>query len=193
MRKNSNFLTKKQSFFIGITIGLICLIYYFSYQPTTITSYESCDVCFSPHEHCTNKIIHYIETAEKTIFVQAFVLTSYPITNSLIKAFRRGINVNVILDGKQVTSKRSLHPLLIEAGIQVYIDKIKGGLAHNKIMIFDEDIVLTGSFNFSKNADTKNAENILILKDKVLAAHYLENWRQRRDVSMPLMHKNGKE
>lgn len=190
MKNSPHFLTKKQFFFIGITLGLICFIYYLSSSLNTVTSYKSCEVCFSPYEHCTNRITHYIETAEKTIFVQAFVLTSHPITNSLITAFKRGVKVKVILDGNQVKSKHSLHSLLIEAGISVYSDKIKGGLAHNKVMIFDEDIVLTGSFNFSKNADTKNAENILILKDKILAAHYLENWRQRRDVSLLL---NGKE
>ncbi len=96
------------------------------------------------------------------------------------------MKVTVILDGKQIRSHHSLHSLLLDAGIPVYSDKIKRGLAHNKVMIFDEDIVLTGSFNFSKSAETTNAENILILKDKNLAAQYLKNWHQRRDVSAPL-------
>ncbi|HQS85047.1 MAG: hypothetical protein B7Y25_04195 [Alphaproteobacteria bacterium 16-39-46] len=186
MRKPSQFLNKKQAFFVGLTVGLICLVFCLSSPPVTLTSYQSCEVCFSPQMRCTNRIIHAIENTQKNIFVQAFVLTSYPITESLISAFKRGVKVTVILDGKQIRSRHSLHPLLMNAGIPVYNDKIKRGLAHNKVMIFDEDIVLTGSFNFSKSAETANAENILIVKDKNLAAQYLKNWHQRLDVSVPL-------
>ncbi len=50
--------------------------------------------------------------------------------------------------------------------------------AHNKIMIFDGEIVITGSFNFTKQAEEKNAENLLIIKDKALAEKYVQNWQE---------------
>jgi phosphatidylserine/phosphatidylglycerophosphate/cardiolipin synthase-like enzyme len=41
-------------------------------------------------------------------------------------------------------------------------------------------IVVTGSFNFTKAAEERNAENVLIVKDKGLARPYRENWEQHR-------------
>ncbi len=186
MKKPSSLLTKKHILFIALLVGVISLVSYLSPPETILTSYESCEVCFSPQMRCTNRIIQYIETAEESIFVQAFVLTSFPIAESLIAASQRGVKVMVILDGKQIKTKHSLHHLLLNAGVPVHIDKIPGGLAHNKVMIFDKEIVLTGSFNFSKNAETTNAENIIIIKDEQLASHYLENWHRRFKVSAPL-------
>lgn len=44
-------------------------------------------------------------------------------------------------------------------------------------MIIDGETVISGSFNFTKSAEDKNAENILLIRDKVLAAKYVENWK----------------
>jgi phosphatidylserine/phosphatidylglycerophosphate/cardiolipin synthase-like enzyme len=49
--------------------------------------------------------------------------------------------------------------------------------AHSKIMIIDGEIVITGSFNFTRSAGDKNAQNLLVLGDKILAAKYVENWK----------------
>lgn len=59
-------------------------------------------------------------------------------------------------------------PVLIDA---------KHAIAHNKVIVIDGETVLTGSFNFTKAAQDKNAENLLILHDRKLAAQYAENWR----------------
>ena len=48
-------------------------------------------------------------------------------------------------------------------------------IAHNKIMIIDGTAVLTGSFNFTKAAGQKNAENLLVIRDDKLAAKYAAN------------------
>jgi phosphatidylserine/phosphatidylglycerophosphate/cardiolipin synthase-like enzyme len=50
-------------------------------------------------------------------------------------------------------------------------------IAHNKVMILDGKTVITGSFNFTKAAEEKNAENLLTIKDKDLAGKYIENWK----------------
>jgi len=46
-------------------------------------------------------------------------------------------------------------------------------------MIIDGETVITGSFNFTKQAEEKNAENLLVIRDKALAAKYIENWKVR--------------
>jgi phosphatidylserine/phosphatidylglycerophosphate/cardiolipin synthase-like enzyme len=63
--------------------------------------------------------------------------------------------------------------------LPTYIDD-KHAIAHNKIMIIDKATVITGSFNFTKAAEEKNAENVLIIKDKPLAKVYIENWEKHK-------------
>ena len=51
-------------------------------------------------------------------------------------------------------------------------------IAHNKVMIIDGEIVITGSFNFTKAAEVNNAENLLVIHDKKLAERYIKNWQE---------------
>ena len=50
--------------------------------------------------------------------------------------------------------------------------------AHNKVMVIDGETVITGSFNFTKAAKKKNAENLLIIHDRNLAEKYVKNWQE---------------
>jgi phosphatidylserine/phosphatidylglycerophosphate/cardiolipin synthase-like enzyme len=49
-------------------------------------------------------------------------------------------------------------------------------IAHNKVMLIDSKIVITGSFNFTKAAEERNLENLLIICSKELADRYVDNW-----------------
>ena len=71
---------------------------------------------------------------------------------------------------------------LVDAGVPVEIDSAHA-IAHNKNMIIDGETVITGSFNFSSNADKSNAENLLIIQDKGLAESYTDNWKKHREHS----------
>ncbi|HMJ89503.1 MAG TPA: phospholipase D-like domain-containing protein [Candidatus Acidoferrum sp.] len=52
-------------------------------------------------------------------------------------------------------------------------------------MIIDEQMVISGSFNFTKAAEERNAENVLIIDEKAIAAKYLRNWQQHAAHSEP--------
>ena len=67
-------------------------------------------------------------------------------------------------------------------GLAAYIDA-EHAIAHSKVMIIDKQTVITGSFNFTKAAEEKNAENLLIIRSEVLASYYLENWQKHREHS----------
>ena len=71
---------------------------------------------------------------------------------------------------------------LANARIPTYIDA-EHAIAHNKIIIIDRSVVITGSFNFTKAAEEKNAENLLIIRSKEVAKPYLDNWLRHRDHS----------
>ncbi len=85
--------------------------------------------------------------------------------------------VEVILDKSQRTQKYSSATFLVNAGIPTKIDSAHA-IAHNKVMVIDGEIVITGSFNFTKAAEEQNAENLLIIRDKKLAERYTKNWQE---------------
>jgi len=116
--------------------------------------------------------------------VQAYSFTSAPLAEALLAAKRRGVSVQVILDRSQRTEKYSEADFLIHNEIPTLIDA-KHAIAHNKIMIIDGFVVLTGSFNFTRAAEEKNAENLLIINDPMLAKAYLENWHLHEQHSEP--------
>jgi len=85
--------------------------------------------------------------------------------------------MEVILDKSQKTQKYSSATFLYNQGIPVKIDA-QHAIAHNKVMIIDGETVITGSFNFTKAAEEKNAENLLVIHDKKLAERYTKNWQE---------------
>ena len=140
------------------------------------------DVCFTPSGHCTDLIIAAISAAKKELLIQAYSFTSAPIAKAVVDAQNRGINVRVILDKSQFSQKYSSSKFLGHENIPVWNDS-DVAIAHNKVMIIDERIVITGSFNFTKAAQNKNAENVLIISDDTLAKKYKDNWINRMNAS----------
>ena len=102
--------------------------------------------------------------------------TSAPIAKALVEAHKRGVKIEVILDKSQRTEKYSEADFLRNMGIPVRIDA-KHAIAHNKVMVIDDGVVITGSFNFTKAAEENNAENLLVIRDKALAVKYTANWK----------------
>ena len=147
-------------------------------QPQS-TSNQGCQwsVYFSPDGGCTEAIVDAIGEARKTVHVQAYSFTSSKIAKALIRAKDRGVDVRVILDGGVTSHQYSPADFFANSGVDVKLDYAHA-LAHNKVMIIDGETVITGSFNFTKAAETKNAENVLVIRDKDLAARYAENWRK---------------
>jgi phosphatidylserine/phosphatidylglycerophosphate/cardiolipin synthase-like enzyme len=133
---------------------------------------------------CTAAIVKELDAAKTTIRVQAYDFTSLPIAKALLEAHKRGVDVEVILDKKNRTAKYSSATFLANAGIRTLIDA-RHKIAHSKIMVIDDQTVITGSFNFTKAAETSNAENLLVIHDKALAAKYVGNWKTHADHSEP--------
>ncbi len=140
-------------------------------------------VCFTPGGQCTDMIVSAIDKANQSIEVQAYGFTSAPIVKALLHAKNRGVSVSVIVDKSNATHSYSAISTLTNNQIPVRIDN-KVAIADNKVMIIDNKTVITGSFNFTKAAQTKNAENVLIITDKQLADAYLKDFNDRLKVSI---------
>lgn len=162
---------------IGLVLGY-CSFEFINPQWHSSQEPSKINVCFTPDENCTSLIIREIDKAQKFILVQAFSFTSRPIAQSLVAAHKRGVDVKVLIDKSQKTHPHSEYNFLRENGVSVKIDNISG-IAHNKVIILDGTSVITGSFNFAKAAQNRNAENVVLIRDPKIAKFYMQNWNNR--------------
>ena len=142
------------------------------------------DIYFSPKGGAADAVVRALDAAKQTVFVQAYSFTNKAIAEALLHAHQRGIVVHVILDKSVIKDRYSEADFVANSGISVLIDA-KHPIAHNKIMIIDGEVVITGSFNFTKQAEEHNAENLLVIHDRGLAERYLENWHDHEAHSEP--------
>ena len=142
---------------------------------TVMLKNTAVSVYLSPNGGAEEAVVDAIRAARQSIFVQAYSFTSAPISGALKAAHDRGIRVQVILDKSQRTEHYSGMTYLQHAGVFVAVDAAHA-IAHNKVMVIDGEIVITGSYNFSKAAEHSNAENLLVIRDYGLAKIYKDNW-----------------
>lgn len=152
-------------------------------QPHMVKAAGTIEIAFSPNGGGAGIIAKAIGEAKKTIKVQAYSFTNADIAKALVEAKKRGVEVRIVLDKSQETEKYSSATFFANAGVPVRIDD-DFAIAHSKVMILDDENVITGSYNFTKAAEEKNGENVLVIRgNKELAALYLQNWQWRWDAS----------
>jgi phosphatidylserine/phosphatidylglycerophosphate/cardiolipin synthase-like enzyme len=132
-------------------------------------------VFFSPRGSCTAALAVNIGAARKTVFVQACGLDSEPVIQALRQARERGVSVMVALDGSLGGGRDSVAESLARAGIPTWVDRAHT-MAHNSLMVIDGEVVITGSFDYTRAAEEQNADNLLIIRDKGLAVLYRQNF-----------------
>ncbi len=150
--------------------------------PSAQVAEGAISVCFTPNKQCQAQILQEIDQAKTSIFVQAYSFTDKHIARALASAAGRGVAVKVLLDKSNRNDNRSAKSILIQSGLPLRFDA-PSGIAHNKIMIIDAAKVISGSYNFSAAAYTRNTENLLIINSSTLAKDYIQNWQTRWDLS----------
>jgi phosphatidylserine/phosphatidylglycerophosphate/cardiolipin synthase-like enzyme len=156
------------------------------YSPPAVEAHSpAVTTCFTPAQTCADLIVSILEKAQSQIRLQAYGFTSSPILAGLVAAKQRGVDVVVILDkSDERSSPASGADYVARAGIPVFID-YQPAIAHNKVIVVDKHIVVTGSYNFTAAAERKNTENVTIIDASEVANRFLSNWESRRAVSRP--------
>lgn len=137
-------------------------------------------VFFTPGNTVETAIAEVIAAARQRILVQAYSFTNPLIVQALAEAKSRGVNVVVVLDKSNRTQRYSAADFTAHSGIETLIDA-KHAIAHNKVMIIDDQIVITGSYNFTRAAEKSNAENLVIIESGPIAEKYVRNWQKHRN------------
>ena len=129
-------------------------------------------VYFSPQDKTAKTaLVPLIENAQKYIYLPVFVITHKDMTEALIKAKNRGVDVKIILDATATRTNHSTHTVIRSAGIPLKTENYAGKI-HNKSMIIDDKYVVTGSMNFSNSGENRNDENCMIIENTDLAKFY---------------------
>lgn len=129
-------------------------------------------VLFSPQDKIIdNEIIPIIQKAKKSIYIPIFFITHKEIQDALIKAHKRGVDIKIINDATNAHSKYTIHKELRKSGIKVKTENYAGKM-HMKAMFVDGRISIIGSMNFTKSANNKNDENVLIIDNKEIAKYF---------------------
>ena len=145
-------------------------------QPYTDNKLE---VYFSQDSDIKDIIIKNISNAEISIDIMMFAFTNKKIANALLKAKKRGVEIKITLDRVQNRYQRkySVYNYLKDKGIDITLENSKRKL-HNKIMVIDSKIVITGSYNYTRQANLMNNENILVIKDEIIANKFIEKFKE---------------
>jgi phosphatidylserine/phosphatidylglycerophosphate/cardiolipin synthase-like enzyme len=144
----------------------------------------SVQVYFSPDDDALSGLLEVLGQAEQQVLVLAFTLTADEITELLIEQKLNGIDVQVVMDADQIRSTGNDYARLLDSGVDVRTDRNPYNM-HHKVMIIDEEVVITGSYNFTRSAEERNDENIIILKDEDLAQSYLVEFSRIWDAAQP--------
>jgi phosphatidylserine/phosphatidylglycerophosphate/cardiolipin synthase-like enzyme len=142
------------------------------------------EVGFSPGD-AEALVIRVIDGARATIEVAAYSFTSRPVASALLRARDRGVTVRIVADRSQRTARYTSVRYLARQGVPVRIDS-RYSIMHDKFLIVDERTVETGSFNYTRAAALRNAENVVVLVDApAVAAAYAREWQRLWAESAP--------
>ena len=168
-------------------VVIFCLHLYAipTFATESLPAIGTINVFFSPNGGATEAVVKEINAAKSEILVQAYSFTSVNIAKAIIDAQKRGVKITAILDKSQKTARYSSATFLSNSGVPLLIDS-HHAIAHNKIIIIDRTVLITGSFNFTKAAEEKNAENLLVLKgNQQLVDRYIKNFGEHKEHSAP--------
>jgi phosphatidylserine/phosphatidylglycerophosphate/cardiolipin synthase-like enzyme len=141
------------------------------------------EVYFSPQDGTLEHLLDVISAAQESISFMAYSFTSDELAEALIERARSGVSVTGVFDKDQYHSNAGTeYDTLIQAGIDVRLDG-NPRLMHHKVIIIDQQTVITGSYNFSNNAEHNNDENTLIIHNQDIAAQYLTEFQRIYDSS----------
>ncbi len=130
------------------------------------------EVAFRNNE---NKVLNAINNAKVSILVAMAWFTNEKIKEALQQKRMEGLRIEIVIfkDGVNGT-----HGVDLSEFDCVEIRGTRGGIMHNKFCVIDNQRVLTGSYNWTTNAESRNDENVLLTSDNDMATKYSIEFRR---------------
>lgn len=133
-------------------------------------------VRFSPDDSVEDILVSLINASSESIQVLAYSFSSNDLGNALIRQYDAGLDVSVIFEKEKAYRDSGGEAEFLErAGVPIYMDG-SDGLMHEKVFIFDKSIVAAGSYNFTRSADERNDEQLLIIENPRITEQFLREY-----------------
>ena len=132
-----------------------------------------------------NQILRYLQEAKKEVIIVMAWFTSDELFQSIISCCTRGVSVKLILLDDVINWQPYAPDFnkLITAGGFIQIADRCHGFLHHKFCVIDNQIVITGSYNWTYYAETRNLENVVISNDEKLIHQYLEEYFRLQEIT----------
>lgn len=139
------------------------------------------ETAFSPEGGAEKLVLKVIDNSERRLKVAAYSFTSANIVRALIRAKRRGVDVEVLVDEKANKGKANQAAMNLLVNEEIPTRTISSyAIHHDKYIIADGMTVQTGSFNFSAAAAKSNSENVIVIwNQNSVASSYEKHWDSR--------------
>lgn len=158
-------------FIPGILVGIL-LSYLFLF-----TSVNNIETLFTPEDGV--EILNLIDSAEESIYIEVYIMSSDTIVTKLIEAENKGLDVKIILEKRMGGKNQEIFKELEDAGVDVRWATYDYKLTHSKIIIIDNSKVLVGSPNLSNSAMYENREAAVIIEGPIVnefLQFFYEDW-----------------
>jgi phosphatidylserine/phosphatidylglycerophosphate/cardiolipin synthase-like enzyme len=144
-------------------------------QQVAIVNGTMIQVYFSPEDDVLNRIIPVVAAAQSNISFLAFSFTDYQLAQTMIDRYNAGVDVSGVYEKTGSETEGAELRTFWCARVPVRQDGNPKFL-HDKVIVVDNRVVITGSFNFSNNATDNNDENVIIIDNPEIAALYMEEF-----------------
>lgn len=139
------------------------------------------DTYFSPDDHVLTALYNLLSESQASIYFLAFSFTSNELGAIVREKAEAGLDVKGVMDEEQIKSNQGTEfDPFRQAGLDVLIDGIDGQM-HHKIFIVDGKIVALGSYNFSRAAEERNDENVVVVYDERIAEFFMQEFERVYD------------
>jgi phosphatidylserine/phosphatidylglycerophosphate/cardiolipin synthase-like enzyme len=140
--------------------------------PTLTVEGTLLEVYFSPDDHTAVRLVELLQSAQHSIYFLAYSFTSDDLADAILQRARQGVKVAGVFETSQTeNSAASEYERLRRTAMDVRLDGNPRSM-HHKVFIIDGKTVVTGSYNFSSNAEHTNDENTLVIHNAEIAAKY---------------------
>ena len=167
---------------VAVALGLLSVLS----VPPALFAEMVVQACFSPQGKCSAHILREIEAAKQELLIAVYAFTSDDLASALVQAKKRGVAVQIVIDREFDRTNDNSRGKFFDAQ-KIAVRRVSGatmkladqepGLMHQKFAVIDRRIVLTGSYNWTHSADTRNDENLLLFRDAgPLAEEYRKNF-----------------
>jgi mitochondrial cardiolipin hydrolase len=132
---------------------------------------------FSPGDSCRKTIIEQIDHAKKHVKICVFTISDDSISDAIMRAFQKGVDVKIITDNDKSNDLGSDVVRLAKEGIPMKMDNTSSHM-HHKFMVVDELMLLTGSYNWTLSAARFNQENIVLSSEAGVVKSFLNEFEK---------------